>query len=194
MAETDKICGIVTESMMYRVGSPLPVPPGYDIEPFVIVGILEVFGNELPRVGADDEQQGPEPEPAPDDKAAAEGDTVVPPPVKEEPPEPDLNYLIFATPDEEELKVTLPDECPEDQKSKDPNWQITWPKAVKYNRLAKRHEADGQRMIVTVSEQEVVRVERVVRDAVFRGIIENINATEEKEQAQAQPNQLQPDP
>lgn len=33
------IVRLVTESMVYEVGSPLPVPPGFVVEPFVVVAI-----------------------------------------------------------------------------------------------------------------------------------------------------------
>jgi hypothetical protein len=38
----DKISAIATETMFYHLSSPLPMPPGYEIEPFLVMGILLV--------------------------------------------------------------------------------------------------------------------------------------------------------
>jgi len=154
----EKLCGIATENMMYRVGSPLPVPPGYEVEPFIVVGIIMVEeGQENPSV-EDTTGDAPAPEEGTNETSAEAAE--------EEPDEVRSQFMVFAVPDPEEVKRgPLPTKCPTDQ---DPE---IWPKAVKYNSQALVHENAGHRIIATVDPAIVVRVERLVDPNEFVEII-----------------------
>lgn len=158
MEET--IFGIVTDTMMYRMGSPLPVPPGYTVEPFVVVGILLVEEN-----AGEAEPAAPSDEPTPADEPEAEEPVAT---------EERLKYMIFAAPDPGELKRgRLSTQCPPDQNPE------TWPMAVKYNHDAFLHEQEGRRVIVTVDPEVVVRVERLVGADEFVEIIRRARGTDD---------------
>lgn len=158
----EKICGIVTETMMYRVGHPLPLPAGYAIEPFLVVGIVMVEQTSPAQEGAGQESK----------------DEV-------EQVDPVVDYLVFAVPDWNELwdangdpKPMLPEECPEQQKAVDPNWEINWPNAVRYNRDAHEHEAHKRRLVITVSADVVVRTERLVDEDEFQQLVRDFKNAE----------------
>jgi hypothetical protein len=155
----DTMFGIVTDTMMYRMGSPLPVPAGYTVEPFIVVGILLVEENEN------------EASPPPADETAEPAEPTEPAEEAEEAPR--LKYMIFAVPDPEEIKRgRLPVECPSDQNPE------TWGLAVKYNHDAFVHEQEGRRVIVTVDPEVVVRVERLVGVDEFDEIIRRAKGTD----------------
>lgn len=158
----DTIFGIVTNNMMYRIGSPVPNPPGYQVDPFIVVGIAlmhEDDGEEAVTETASDQTDGADAEKAPVETAETMD-------VEDDDPGSGLKYWILAVPDPGELKRgRLPEECPKDQ---DPQ---TWPLAVRYNHDAFVHEELGRRVWLTVDAVEVVRIERLVGKDEFNEII-----------------------
>lgn len=162
---TYAISGIYTDTMAYVVGQPMPMPPGYDVEPFIVVRIIPVAGGmELPdpsEFGSSEEPQDP-----PETSTPVESTESDPEP--EESDTEESGFMVLAEPDMHEVKIgQLPKECPD---KSDPNWVYTWPKAVNYNRKAHRYSREGYRIVSLVTATDVKRIDRLMGTDEYEGL------------------------
>lgn len=187
LLEKGMVISIATNKLVYKVGNPIPNPEGYDNEPLIVIAIRPQIQTTLEESIADVETatEGGETKSVEEPTYDAADDFV-------------SEYLVFALPDEQEVKrgiigaagrfhpapkdmatleLDLENSFREAQQSPDPNYvqdnevADVWEKIVNYNHTAHRHSANGVCCVAVVNASEVVRVERMVERDVFEAIL-----------------------
>lgn len=167
--QSPKLVRVITDTMVYEAGSPMPVPPGFRVEPFLISRMDMV--EEREEVIIDDD-----PGEAPSADAAAEQQTTV---------TTRGVVQILARPDPYVVKEFVPPQCPEGM---DPAQHAL---ALEYKQKAADYERDGLRLVATIPKDLVVRTERLVGKDDYERFRQDLDRADETETPQTQDGQTE---